>query len=730
MSKTKKKKPQKQFIEPVIHNNWWRIALIVLLGVLLFYPPYLQGLFFKQHMFATHIITGILFILVWINKYRQQDLSFISSPLDWAVLGYAAAYALSLTTAVVIGEAVCGFLKALNYFMIYWIITQIVKDHADIKTVLRILLISGLGVAAIGILAASGIINYPRAIVENHITSTLGYHNTLAIYLAVLTLLGAALAAGEKNRWWQIFYYVNNYLMVLLIIAIVSKGAWIAFALGLVFLIIGMPESYRTKTVYFLTITIGSAIIASNYFIQTLASENQTVGIWFVLAGVLPVLGGWILWRYIEPWLKSLKLSRTVITILISAALIACIFTISQIGLSDKISAEVSEITDTENLSYVTRVDFMRWAAEIIQDYPLTGTGAGGWEALYRQYQEYKFWTTETHSHIFQVGVEAGTIGILAFVSMWAIFFFLLYRLYIFHRGREEQDEWVLIWGTAVAAITLGMHSCFDFDLSLPAIAILLWSLSALISAFYKKSQPETANRPGNPWINIAVSVLLALVLLLGGGKYLLAYYQFQVGQGKLQAAQADKQEVQFEQLNQTGIYFARAVKNDPLNAEYWSYFAYWRGYCYQLLNSQDQEKASTFRENSISAANRALDLDPYDTEINQRLMQNLVSLGDPAGSIRTGQLLIKTMPNDPQSYSRTAELWWYASQYFEENGRHDLALKFAREIIAMDKALQDQLKKVNVDYRFWQGEKLSATPEYEEIYRQAQDFIAAAENS
>mgnify|MGYP000906408857 CR=1 FL=1 len=728
MSQTKKQKKQKQYIEPANYNNWCRIALILLLGLLLFYPPYFQGLFFKQHMFATHIITCIIFILVWINKYLQKDFSFISGPLDWAVLSYAVAYALSLTTAVVIGEAVYGFLRALNYFMIYWIIAQVVKDHADIRTLLKILLISGLGVTVIGILAATGLIDYPQAIVNNSITSTLGYHNTLVMFLAVLSMLGTALAISEKNRWWQIFYYVNNYLMALVIIAAISKGAWIAFAFGLFVLIIGMPKGYRIKVIYFLTITIGSSIIISNYFIQAMASKNQTTGIWFVLSGVLLVLGGWILWRRIEPWLNSLKLSRPVVVVLIFAVLIAVTFAISKIGLSDNIITEVSEITDTENLSYVTRVDFMRWAADIIQDYPLTGSGAGGWGAIYRQYQDYNFLTTETHSHVFQVGVETGLIGAIAFLAMWVVFIGLLFRLYKFHRGREEKEEWVLICGIAAAAMGLGLHSCFDFDLSLPAMAILLWSLLALISVCYSNSNFKHQSKMDKPWMNASISVLLVLVLLVSGGRCLLAYQQAQTGQRLLQSN--EEKTLSVEQLNQAGNYFAQAVKNDPRNAEYWSYLASLQGYCYRLLYEPDPEQASSVRQRSIAAANHALDLNPYDVYINQQLTKNQAILGDLDGLIRVGKLYIKTLPNDPQAYKKVAALWWDATCKCEENKQHDLALKFAGEIIMLDKALQDQLRKVDVDHPFWQGEKLGETPEYEQIYRQAQDFIAAAENS
>jgi O-antigen ligase len=61
----------------------------------------------------------------------------------------------------------------------------------------------------------------------------------------------------------------------------------------------------------------------------------------------------------------------------------------------------------------------MRCAVEIVKDHPIIGAGAGGWEALYRQYQNYSYWTTETHSHFLQVWVETGTlvVSILGYVD-------------------------------------------------------------------------------------------------------------------------------------------------------------------------------------------------------------------------------------------------------------------------------------------------------------------------
>jgi len=144
-------------------QGWFSALVFFLVCVLLFYPPYFRGLFFDKELLPTHVITALIYGLVWVDKFRRRDLRFIQNPLDYAVLAYAGAYLLSLIGAVHIGDAIKGFLKALNYFMVYWMVTQVVRDYRRYETVLKVLFASALGVAAIGIAAATGYSHYPGA---------------------------------------------------------------------------------------------------------------------------------------------------------------------------------------------------------------------------------------------------------------------------------------------------------------------------------------------------------------------------------------------------------------------------------------------------------------------------------------------------------------------------------------------------------------------------------------
>jgi len=122
----KKKKKQTKTIEinpqPSHLPRWLPMVSFVFLGILIFYPPFFRGLFFNEDMFLYHIITALVFILIWANKIYQKDYTFLKTPLDWAIFAYAGVYLLSLIGAVHPGEAFYGFLRVLNYFMVFWMV--------------------------------------------------------------------------------------------------------------------------------------------------------------------------------------------------------------------------------------------------------------------------------------------------------------------------------------------------------------------------------------------------------------------------------------------------------------------------------------------------------------------------------------------------------------------------------------------------------------------------------
>ena len=78
-----------------VYNQRQDWVLFSIAALLVVYPLFFRGLYFPREMFVTHIISSAVFVGFWIIKWKRRDLRFIRTPLDWAVLAFAAAYALS-----------------------------------------------------------------------------------------------------------------------------------------------------------------------------------------------------------------------------------------------------------------------------------------------------------------------------------------------------------------------------------------------------------------------------------------------------------------------------------------------------------------------------------------------------------------------------------------------------------------------------------------------------------
>lgn len=177
--------------------------------------------------------------------------------------------------------------------------------------------------------------------------------------------------------------------------------------------------------------------------------------------------------------------------------------------------------------SLLARLFSLQDAFAIARDYPLLGTGAGGWDALYHQYQKVLYYYTETHSHFGQVAVETGFTGFIAYTAIWAgVLYAICVTARLYRRKKRDflsakdlpvtgaaapdgpragrvfeqrdlqmrrfpaffkgplTDAMAEVAAFGTAALSLGAHSALDFELSLPAVmAALLSVIAALVSA-------------------------------------------------------------------------------------------------------------------------------------------------------------------------------------------------------------------------------------------------------
>lgn len=720
-SKKKDNVPVKPANNELLIKKYLPILALVAVSILIFYPPYFRGLFFNPEMFATHIITGFILILVLAVNWGKKTL-FLQTPMDWAVLAFAFSYLLSLIGAVHPGDALYGFLRVLNYVAIYWIISRAIRDFTDMETLTRVLLASGTGVAAIGILAALGWSAYPQAFDGRVILSTLQYPNATAAYLAVITLVGIALWTREKRWGIQFIYLLAGAFMSLVVLASLSKGAWLIYIAGALLLVIGMPGIFKAKALYGLAVSFLAGLAGFIKFYPAITAGGEGAALYLFLSLII-VAVGLALWWLLSYLQQTRGTKTTVLSIvLILVILMTPLVTLGRDFLAEQnIAQEISEMIDLKSSSsYSSRADFYGWGWEMVKNYPLKGTGAGGWNALYHQYQDYLVWTTEVHNHFLQVWIEAGTIGFLAWLSIIGVLFWYLIRL----KRKNERDEWVLIWGLASAVFALLAHSLIDFDLSIPAIMIVLWTLLAMINWKYQSDEKAL---PGfskyGKLINFVLVILLSITLLVSGSKLLLANSYALKGVESLRQLASNQPEKQNEFYLQTTENLGKAVKLNPYNAEYQAEWAYINALGYMSAAQQKNPLANQLNRMAVDGIRFAQETKPNDTRIRARLIESAMLLGDVELAKQQAEGAIQANPLDIGNYKLLADVLWEGCQYYDKIGNKKLARSYAAELAELDKRVIQQRNRINPD-RPWGGNPLELSPEVKEKIDKAQKYL------
>ena len=267
---------------------------IVLTGLcaLMLYPPFFRGLFFSREFLPTHAFSALLFGLWWIYKLSvKNDTSFLTCPLDYAVLGLVAAYAISLVPAVNTRSALGELLKNINYFIAFWLAAELTKELKKPQLLLNILLANAVLVAVLGIGAAAGTFDYPGAFIGGRIYSSLQYPNTLATYLTAAFFISMTLLLHCENKWGTYIYPSANFTLLFVFIFTYSRGAWLAFPVIMIFYLIGLSKDKRIKALFSFILALFPALLCMQGFALAISTGAQSKAwIWYLLGIILNIV--------------------------------------------------------------------------------------------------------------------------------------------------------------------------------------------------------------------------------------------------------------------------------------------------------------------------------------------------------------------------------------------------------------------------------------------------------
>lgn len=161
---------------------------------------------------------------------------------------------------------------------------------------------------------------------------------------------------------------------------------------------------------------------------------------------------------------------------------------------SNRVAVLAGEAPPPSEESLQERLTVPLTSLPLVWQKPLLGWGGGSYAVVYPQIKPpdvFGGWWDHAHNDYVQVAVDAGLIGLALWVS---IGLYTLWRLWpLLSDGNHPVDRGVAV-AALMALVCLGLHSVVDFNMHIPANAMTLSVMLALVWAI-RALPPERAAR-------------------------------------------------------------------------------------------------------------------------------------------------------------------------------------------------------------------------------------------
>ena len=300
------------------------------------------------------------------------------------------------------------------------------------------------------------------------------------------------------------------------------------------------------------------------------------------------------------------------------------------------------------------RRDMWLAAIEMWRDHFWWGVGPGLYDYRFREYrpESMQMRPGRVHNDYLNLVADWGTVGGIIVAAGMAVFSagLLKTRKYVrppendFGRGRGSRFAFFL--GASAGLLALAVHSLVDFNLHIPANAILGVTLLALLSSNLRFASERY-------WLPTRLPLkTLATLALVSGGVYL-SYQAWRQGREQLWLARAGRLP---EFSSARTAVLMKAFAAEPMNFE----TAYDIGEAYRLQSFKGGQNYEDLARTAMTWYARALKLDRYDGYDYLRSGMCLDWLGQHA---EAGRYFSRAEALDPNGYYTVANIGWHYVQ-------------------------------------------------------------------
>ncbi|MBT2291545.1 O-antigen ligase family protein [Paenibacillus albidus] len=649
---------QSRNVEKISGSVWALCAAFILF---LCWTPFQVGLFngqqmdFEKPLYISALLSGLM-LLAWVVLYykkfkldEQQDL------VAAATLLLPLTYALSLFVAVSHYMAMNMLFIQSMYAAVFIIAFYLLKQKQLNVVIQNAVLAISYFIIWFGLLNwlggskfAASLVGWFSNTVRNdkyldavmtdsnglRLTSIFQYANTYAAF-GMAFLFVAVFALIRSRKWYGTL--THGFMLVPIIVSILltlSRGGLVLLPVVFILLLLFLKPAQQILWIVHLGIGGITSLVIANP-ITTLGTELNTAFTssaalkgWAYLLGASAVVAvlGWIIQRYAAPWLEqktgawsARKLTGLWIPLgsVVMVAIVAFLF----IGTSAKNILPANIGTRLENINFrqhsvLERITFYKDAIKVVKDYPILGTGGGGWASLFEKYENNPYTVLQVHNFFLQYMIEVGIVGFVLFMG------FILYIFYKYTRGylKRDKNEFENGFFYLIIALSILVHSLLDFNMSYAFMGILVFlGLAGMAAVMESKPLRRSWNKTGIRLGYYGVLTVSTLFILFLSISYIGSSSEALKGKSLVPVSTS------YEEIKAP---FAAALKDRPSHPESVLYVT---SLNYQVFNQTQDEK---FLAESYSLLTRALQDEPYNKNLLTQLVNYYDLKGDKAAAL------------------------------------------------------------------------------------------------
>ena len=578
-------------------DGWCERTILGLVLVILVFAPLAMG---AVDAWAFLVVQGltIAVMLVWaVRLWLSPKPQLLWPPIGWVVLAFAVYAVARYLTADVEYVARLEMIQVVVYAFLFFGIVNNLYRQESVQTVSYTMIFLAVGISSYAVAQLVTHSNHVWNFISPYPGRASGTYispNNLAGFLEMLLPLAMAyLLAGRMSVVLRILLGYAALIMAAGLAVTLSRGGWVAAAAGLLALLLALAghRNHRWRALLLLLVLLGGgAIFVTKYLSKT--------------AGYM---------RHVE------------------------------------------ESESGSKFILATRFDIWTVAERMWLDHFWWGVGPAHFDCRFREYrpENVQMRPDRAHNDYLNLLADWGAAGGIIVLAGATFFVAGLARTWRHVRrsesdfGSAQSNRFAFFLGAATGLLALAVHSAADFNLHIPANALVGVTLLALLSSNLRFATERY-------WLNARLPLKILLTVTLTGGVVYLTGQEWRRGHEALWLARAERFPDYFSPQHTAALTGAFAA--EPMNFE----TAYDIGEAYRAESFNGGDNYAALAETAMQWYVRARNLDRYDaySYLRHGMCLDWLDRHDQAG-----QYFSQAEALDPNGYYTIAIVGWHYVQ-------------------------------------------------------------------